>query len=232
VKAHSRSLARHRPWAASPCLHACPPPTPPHPASPRPPRAPTRAPRSSAPSWVASWTGGRRGGAGGAAAGAPRARLPPVHSPRPSAHPPPPERPPRPSVFPTPSLPGRYKAKEGRDFAPAEDPGVLSVRRIYSYYKTHGWVAAVARSGDAAAGASQLAARRAGFEHGVGRRCCRSLLLPTCLRKPSHSPPGAPPPPHPPPPLPHPPTHPPPHPPTHPPPPPNTPPPPPATPPS
>lgn len=32
-----------------------------------------------------------------------------------------------------------YKAKEGRDFAPAEDPGVLSVRRIYSYYKTHGY---------------------------------------------------------------------------------------------
>lgn len=30
-----------------------------------------------------------------------------------------------------------YKAKEGRDFAPHEDPGVLSVRRIYHYYKTH-----------------------------------------------------------------------------------------------
>lgn len=31
-----------------------------------------------------------------------------------------------------------YKAKEGRDFAPEEDPGVLSVRRIYWYYKKHG----------------------------------------------------------------------------------------------
>ena len=28
---------------------------------------------------------------------------------------------------------------EGRDFAPAEDPGVLSVRRIYDYYKVHGY---------------------------------------------------------------------------------------------
>lgn len=28
-----------------------------------------------------------------------------------------------------------YKAKEGRDFAPEEDPGVLSVTRIYHYYK-------------------------------------------------------------------------------------------------
>ncbi|MEN9762804.1 MAG: transaldolase [Pseudomonadota bacterium] len=28
-----------------------------------------------------------------------------------------------------------YKRKEGRDFAPEEDPGVLSVRRIYRYYK-------------------------------------------------------------------------------------------------
>ena len=28
-----------------------------------------------------------------------------------------------------------YKAKEKRDFAPAEDPGVLSVKEIYSYYK-------------------------------------------------------------------------------------------------
>ena len=27
---------------------------------------------------------------------------------------------------------------EGRSFEPEEDPGVLSVRRIYSYYKTHG----------------------------------------------------------------------------------------------
>ncbi|KAI8469447.1 MAG: transaldolase [Monoraphidium minutum] len=32
-----------------------------------------------------------------------------------------------------------YKAKEGREFAPAEDPGVLSVKRIYGYYKTHGY---------------------------------------------------------------------------------------------
>lgn len=28
-----------------------------------------------------------------------------------------------------------YKSKEGRGFAPHEDPGVLSVRRIYNYYK-------------------------------------------------------------------------------------------------
>lgn len=32
-----------------------------------------------------------------------------------------------------------YKAKEGRDFGPEEDPGVLSVRNIYSYYKEHGY---------------------------------------------------------------------------------------------
>lgn len=30
-----------------------------------------------------------------------------------------------------------YKAKQGRDFEPSEDPGVLSVKRIYTYYKTH-----------------------------------------------------------------------------------------------
>ncbi|GLC43322.1 hypothetical protein PLESTB_001340600 [Pleodorina starrii] len=30
-----------------------------------------------------------------------------------------------------------YKAREGRDFAPREDPGVLSVKRIYNYYKAH-----------------------------------------------------------------------------------------------
>lgn len=30
-----------------------------------------------------------------------------------------------------------YKAKEGRDFAPHEDPGVMSVKRIYKYYKLH-----------------------------------------------------------------------------------------------
>lgn len=32
-----------------------------------------------------------------------------------------------------------YKAKEGRDFMPSEDPGVLSVTRIYNYYKSHGY---------------------------------------------------------------------------------------------
>ncbi|WP_407333435.1 transaldolase [Enterovibrio sp. 27052020O] len=32
-----------------------------------------------------------------------------------------------------------YKAKEGRDFAPEEDPGVLSVSAIYDYYKSHGY---------------------------------------------------------------------------------------------
>lgn len=32
-----------------------------------------------------------------------------------------------------------YKAKEGRDFAPQEDPGVLSVTSIYNYYKQHGY---------------------------------------------------------------------------------------------
>lgn len=32
-----------------------------------------------------------------------------------------------------------HKAKEGRDYAPHEDPGVVSVKRIYSYYKTHGF---------------------------------------------------------------------------------------------
>jgi len=31
-----------------------------------------------------------------------------------------------------------YKAKEKRDFAPAEDPGVISVKEIYSYYKKFG----------------------------------------------------------------------------------------------
>ncbi|EPE2278001.1 transaldolase [Vibrio cholerae] len=30
-----------------------------------------------------------------------------------------------------------YKAKEGRDFAASEDPGVLSVTKIYNYYKEH-----------------------------------------------------------------------------------------------
>jgi transaldolase len=32
-----------------------------------------------------------------------------------------------------------YKAKEKKDFAPAEDPGVLSVQEIYSYYKKFGY---------------------------------------------------------------------------------------------
>jgi transaldolase len=31
-----------------------------------------------------------------------------------------------------------YKAKTGKDFAPAEDPGVLSVKEIYAYYKKFG----------------------------------------------------------------------------------------------
>ncbi len=31
-----------------------------------------------------------------------------------------------------------FKAKAGRDFPPAEDPGVLSVREIYAYYKQFG----------------------------------------------------------------------------------------------
>ncbi|MGR5065746.1 transaldolase [Photobacterium sp. DNB22_13_2] len=32
-----------------------------------------------------------------------------------------------------------YKAKEGRDFEAQEDPGVISVSSIYSYYKEHGY---------------------------------------------------------------------------------------------
>ncbi|EJR5448081.1 transaldolase [Vibrio cholerae] len=32
-----------------------------------------------------------------------------------------------------------YKVKEGRDFAASEDPGVLSVTKIYNYYKEHGY---------------------------------------------------------------------------------------------
>ena len=32
-----------------------------------------------------------------------------------------------------------YKAKEGRDFAASEDPGVLSVTKIYNYSKEHGY---------------------------------------------------------------------------------------------
>ena len=32
-----------------------------------------------------------------------------------------------------------YKASTGRDYAPDEDPGVLSVRKIYNYYKKFGY---------------------------------------------------------------------------------------------
>lgn len=32
-----------------------------------------------------------------------------------------------------------YKAKAGHDIPPEEDPGVLSVRQIYAYYKEHGY---------------------------------------------------------------------------------------------
>jgi len=32
-----------------------------------------------------------------------------------------------------------YKAKEKKDFAPTEDPGVLSVKEIYAYYKKYGY---------------------------------------------------------------------------------------------
>ncbi len=32
-----------------------------------------------------------------------------------------------------------YKARTGKDFAPAEDPGVLSVKEIYAYYKKFGY---------------------------------------------------------------------------------------------
>jgi transaldolase len=32
-----------------------------------------------------------------------------------------------------------YKKAEGRDFAPTQDPGVLSVSNIYRYYKKHGY---------------------------------------------------------------------------------------------
>ena len=32
-----------------------------------------------------------------------------------------------------------YKAKEKKDFAPAEDPGVISVKEIYGYYKKFGY---------------------------------------------------------------------------------------------
>jgi transaldolase len=36
-----------------------------------------------------------------------------------------------------------YKAKEKKEFAPAEDPGVLSVKEIYSYYKKFGYATEV-----------------------------------------------------------------------------------------
>jgi len=36
-----------------------------------------------------------------------------------------------------------YKAKEKKDFAPAEDPGVLSVKEIYAYYKQFGYATEV-----------------------------------------------------------------------------------------
>jgi len=32
-----------------------------------------------------------------------------------------------------------YKQRDKKDFAPHEDPGVLSVRRIYNYYKSYGY---------------------------------------------------------------------------------------------
>lgn len=36
-----------------------------------------------------------------------------------------------------------YKNAEGRDFEPSEDPGVLSVRKIYAYYKKFGYATEV-----------------------------------------------------------------------------------------
>jgi transaldolase len=36
-----------------------------------------------------------------------------------------------------------FKAKTGKDYAPAEDPGVLSVREIYAYYKKFGYTTEV-----------------------------------------------------------------------------------------
>jgi transaldolase len=36
-----------------------------------------------------------------------------------------------------------YKAKEKKDFAPVEDPGVISVKEIYSYYKKFGYATQV-----------------------------------------------------------------------------------------
>jgi len=36
-----------------------------------------------------------------------------------------------------------HKKAAGRDFAPAEDPGVLSVKEIYSYYKKFGYATEV-----------------------------------------------------------------------------------------
>ena len=36
-----------------------------------------------------------------------------------------------------------HKAKAGKDFAPADDPGVLSVKEIYAYYKKFGYATEV-----------------------------------------------------------------------------------------
>jgi len=36
-----------------------------------------------------------------------------------------------------------YKAKEKKEFAPAKDPGVLSVKEIYAYYKKFGYATEV-----------------------------------------------------------------------------------------
>jgi transaldolase len=32
-----------------------------------------------------------------------------------------------------------WKEKTKKNYAPAEDPGILSVQRIYNYYKTYGY---------------------------------------------------------------------------------------------
>ena len=36
-----------------------------------------------------------------------------------------------------------YKANENKEYAPAEDPGVISVTKIYNYYKQHGYATIV-----------------------------------------------------------------------------------------
>jgi len=46
---------------------------------------------------------------------------------------------------------GRYKASTKKDYKPEEDPGVVSVKKIYNYYKQHGYktiVMGIARSPD------------------------------------------------------------------------------------